>query len=342
MPLSLPNGVKPPKRAHENGCDADQHSPTQLGIVQGGPPVPRHIIGGCSRALYASVLLGGTSRPCASSSTAVGGAGDAISLCSVDSDDTDDMGIASYFAVRKLEDGLKKQRCDRERLFEQKRRDREIAQKERDASFNKIISALCSDPHTDPVVVASRAAAERQTVELLAPSNDDSDGQLFNAPFPPTSLSQVATCGKKGSDDDGSIRTYAGSIRTQSPTVGAFDLVSSPTATSNSATIATRSMVTPISSSVSSLVSPIMARFTSIQDAVSSVVEAAPPDVVEAASPAAVTAAPPAVVAAIPPDVVAAAPPATVEAAPPAAVAAPSIVAPLVSLFEFLYYVFFY
>jgi len=197
MPLSLPNGVKPPKRAHENDRAADQQSLTQLGVVWGGPSVPRHIVSGPSRASCVSVLVAGVSRPCVSSSTAVGRVRDAISVCSGDIDDTGDTGVANYFALRKLEDGVKKQKCERERLAEQKRRDREVAQKEMDASFNKIISALRSDPHTDPTVVARRAAAERQTVELLASSDDDSDGRLFDVPFPPTSLSQVATCGKK-------------------------------------------------------------------------------------------------------------------------------------------------
>ena len=114
--LSYPKGVKPPKRAHENGRAADQQSLTQLGVVRGGPtvpcevgvvrgcpPVPRDIVDGSGCASYASVLVAIT-RPCVSFST------DAISLCSADSDD---MAVASYFASRQLENNKKKQRCER-------------------------------------------------------------------------------------------------------------------------------------------------------------------------------------------------------------------------------------
>ena len=239
--LTYPNGVKPPKRGFDNGRAADQQSLTQLGVVLGGPPVPREVdlVRGCravprevgvvrgeptvlhrgsavrvgpplprgvvdggGRPSYASVVVSGGGQPGVSSSTDA--PTDAISLCSGSSDGTE---VQTWFAARQLEENKKKQRLDTERAFERKQMKRAIAQKERDASFEKMISALRSDPHTDPVLVAKRAAAERRTVELLESSDDDSDTRLFQAPFPPTGLSQIATCGKKESDDDGSIRT---------------------------------------------------------------------------------------------------------------------------------------
>ena len=316
--LTYPNGVKPPKRGFDNGRAADQQSLTQLGVVLGGPlvprevdlvrggrtvprgvgvvhggptvlhggsavrvgpPLPRGVVDGGGRSSYASVVVSGGGQPGVSSSTDA--PTDTISLCSGSSDGTE---VQTWFAARQLEENKKKQRLDTERAFERKQMKRAIAQKERDDSFKKIINALRSDPHTDPVLVVRRAAAERQTVELLESSDDDSDTRLFQAPFPPTGLSQIATCGKKESNDDGSIRT-------QSPTTGAFDMVSSPAATG---AVTNASMVTPISSSVSRSMHPIVETSSSLTTA-SSIIEARP-----------------------------------VAAAPPAAVAAPSIVTPAV------------
>ena len=87
-------------------------------VVRGGPPLPCDIVDGGGRASYASVLVAGGVQPCVSSST------DAISLCSAASDDTE---VQTYFAARQVEDNKKKQRCERERSFEQKQRDRAVA-----------------------------------------------------------------------------------------------------------------------------------------------------------------------------------------------------------------------